>query len=104
VAGASDDGILGGVGIGFALSEEEERAAFLAEAGARPLEWTAEGWSLRAALEGYGGERSTPRGLALEVRRPDGHVEGVEIPFAALWPLVEFLHPWLLQEPVPERR
>jgi hypothetical protein len=100
----SDHGILGSFSFGFALSEEEERAAFRLEAGTRELEWTAEGWSLRAAMEGYGGDGSAPRGLGVEVRRPDGDLERLEIPFAALWPLVEFLHPWLLLEPVSEPR
>nr|MBA3970139.1 hypothetical protein [Gemmatimonadota bacterium] len=80
---------------GFSFADPEENEKRRAEARAKGFAWPAEGTPMvRASVQGDTGGEDPPRTLVIEVRQPDGRMQRVEIPYAALMPLWSYLEPW----------
>jgi hypothetical protein len=80
---------------GFSFADPEENEKRRAEARAKGFAWPAEGTpTVRASVQGDTGGEDPPRTLVIEVRQPNGRMQRVEIPYAALMPLWSYLEPW----------
>jgi hypothetical protein len=94
--GAHDEGLFSN-SFGFAVSfpAEEDVRAHLEELAKTVVEWSPEGGGTgRLSLSGYTGGTQPPKALAVEVTRPDGTRQRIEIPSAVFPDLALILMAW----------
>lgn len=83
----------------FGILTEEEHEEELRQLAEKVITWPVEGGGEgRVSIAGFSGGKEPPRGLMVEISRPDGTVARVEIPFASFGALAELLHGWPPQQ------
>jgi hypothetical protein len=95
LTGSSDLALFEEYPYGFYIITEEEKEQALRELAEKVITWPAEGGGEgRAFIAGYSGGKEPPRGLMVEIVRPDGTRVRLEIPVASFGALAEILHGW----------
>jgi hypothetical protein len=96
VPGASDPTLFAESAWGiYNVADVEEREEALRRLAETVVAWPVDGGGEgRASITGFTGGEEPPRGLVVEISRPDGTITRVEIPFASFGALAELLYGW----------